>query len=236
MGGLLASSSGDFNYYRQLNRLLRLSCSRGRQSDWNADPVSSRNACAALKDLLVELHEEVTEDLERAKGYALGHILNALRGFALNYARQRKAEGRAEFHDLLGWARDLLRDDLGVRDYFRRRFSHLLIDEAQDTDPIQAEIAMFLAEAGPETTGSGGRPTAWEEALPERGKLFVVGDPKQSIYRFRRADVEQMYRLKKGMERAGGRTVSLTQNFRSQEPVVAWVNHLFRRLDGRRRR
>ena len=228
VGGLLASSSGDFNYYRQLNRLLRLSCSRGRQSDWNADPVSGRNACAALKDLLVELHEEVTEDLERAKGYALGHILNALRGFALNYARQRKAEGRAEFHDLLVWARDLLRDDLGVRDYFRRRFSHLLIDEAQDTDPIQAEIAMFLAEAGPETTGNGGRPTAWEEALPERGKLFVVGDPKQSIYRFRRADVEQMYRLKKGMERAGGRTVSLTQNFRSQQPVVAWVNHLFR--------
>ena len=46
----------------------------------------------------------------------------------------------------LVWARDLLRDDIGVRDHFRGRFSHLLIDEAQDTDPIQAEIAMFLSE------------------------------------------------------------------------------------------
>ena len=114
-----------------------------------------------------------------------------------------------------------------VRDHFRRRFSHLLIDEAQDTDPIQAEIAMFLAEGAAVGDGNAGRAASWLEARPEGGKLFVVGDPKQSIYRFRRADVVQMRTLRQLMEQGGGRTVSLVQNFRSHQPIIDWVNRLF---------
>ena len=72
--------------------------------------------------------------------------LRSLREFVLEYSRENKRRGRAGYHDLLVWARDLLRDNLEARDHFRNRFSHLLIDEAQDTDPIQAEIAMFIAE------------------------------------------------------------------------------------------
>ena len=109
-------------------------------------------------------------------------ILDALREFVLRYAERRKAEGRAEFHDLLVWARDLLRDDLQVRDYFRARYSHVLIDEVQDTDPIQTEMAMFLSEAVPEGGNNGPRPSTWDQVLPETGKLFVVGDAKQSIF------------------------------------------------------
>ena len=108
-----------------------------------------------------------------------------------------------------------------MRDHFRGHFSHLLIDEAQDTDPIQAEIAMFLSEGTPPGEE---RPTQWEQIVPERGKLFVVGDPKQSIYRFRRADIRQMERLRKRM---GGDSVQLVQSFRSQRPIIEWVNHLF---------
>ena len=70
-------------------------------------------------------------------------LLRAVREFVLEYAKERKREGKAEFQDLLVWARDLLRDDLEVRDHFRQRYSHVLVDEAQDTDPIQAEIATF---------------------------------------------------------------------------------------------
>ena len=154
-------------------------------------------------------------------------ILDALREFALKYAEQRRAEGRAEFHDLLVWARNLLRDDLEVRDHFRPRFSHVLIDEVQDTDPIQTEIAMFLSEATSEDGEGNSRPSSWDSIVPEAGKLFVVGDPKQSIYRFRRADVVQMNSLKELIEGSGGRTISLVQNFRSQKPVVGWVNHVF---------
>ena len=218
---------GSFPYLRLLSRLPNTRTNSGRQSDWDTDPLTGKNACAALKVLLRDLSAAVSDELALAKSSALLEILEGLRRFVLEYASRRTAEGRAEFQDLLVWARDLLRDDLAVRDYFRRRFSHLLVDESQDTDPIQAEIAMFLAEALPADGNHQHRPTAWEQILPERGKLFVVGDPKQSIYRFRRADVEQMRSLKQRMEEAGGRTVELVQNFRSQPPLVEWVNHLF---------
>ena len=215
---------------RLMLRVLPLKFNRGRQSDWDTDPHSGDNACAALKGMLKELDDAASEEIEQARLAALLPILEGLRGFALDYAHQRRAEGRAEFHDLLVWARELLRDNLEVRDHFRRRFSHLLIDEAQDTDPIQAEIAMFLAESVPdnrEEQADSHRPKSWEQIAPQKGKLFVVGDPKQSIYRFRRADVAQMIQLQQRMEQSGGRTVSLVQNFRSQKTLVAWVNQVF---------
>ena len=209
---------------RALARLMPLKQGRGRQSDWGVDTESGMNACKLMKDTLSELHAAAEEELALARLSAFMPILRALRDFTLEYSRDRKRRGRATFQDLLVWARDLLRDDLPTRDHFRRRFSRLLIDEAQDTDPIQAEIAMFLAEDAPEGTPDADRPRDWLDVTPERGKLFVVGDPKQSIYRFRRADVRQMEALR---ERMGGATLNLTQNFRSQRPVLDWVNPLF---------
>lgn len=213
--------------YLQLSRVLPLKFGRGRQTDWDTDPVTGENACRALKELLGETHELAEGALESALAEAMVPILDTLREFVLGYAERRRTEGRAEFHDLLVWARDLLRDKVEVRDYFRERFSHVLIDEVQDTDPIQTEIAVFLSEAAAEGQGSGERPTDWEQIVPEAGKLFVVGDPKQSIYRFRRADVVQMNKLRERIEGTGGRTVNLVQNFRSQKQVVVWVNHVF---------
>ena len=209
---------------RMAQRILPLKHGRGRQGDWDKDPSTGKNACAALKDTLSELEELVSEEIRAFRQAALIPILRALQKFVLDYAAQRRAEGRAEFHDLLVWAVELLRGDIEVRDHFRRRFTHLLIDESQDTDPLQAEIAMFLAEDAPPGAIPAQRPGDWKDITPKRGKLFVVGDPKQSIYRFRRADVAQMDELR---QRMGGRKVSLTQNFRSQQPVTDWVNHLF---------
>ncbi len=213
--------------YRLLSRVLPLSSGRGNQKDWELDPESGDNACSALKALLKELNDAASDELALARRASLLPILEALREFVLDYADERRGEGRAEFHDLLVWARDLLRDNLEVRDYFRRKFSHILIDEAQDTDPIQTEIALFLAEAVSGDTPEISRPMSWEQVTPEQSKLFVVGDPKQSIYRFRRADVLQMVQLQRLMERSGGSRISLVQNFRSQENLVNWVNHIF---------
>ena len=224
--------AGSFNYFRQLARLLPISTTRGSQGNWSKDPASGKNACAALKELLKELQEEVTAELEDARRHALSVLVRSLTEFVLECAERRSRDGRAEFQDLLVWARDLLRDNITVRDHFRHRFSHLMIDESQDTDPIQAEIAMFLAESAAEGLVNDDRPATWQSIVPEEGKLFVVGDPKQSIYRFRRADVEQMLHLRDRMVAGGGRTVNLVQNFRSQLPVVAWVNHLFERWIG----
>ena len=209
---------------RLLTRLLPLRQRGGRQSDWDTDPSTGENACKSLKDQLLELDAEIAEAITETRTSALVPLLGALRSFVLDYADRRKAQGRAGFQDLLVWARNMLRDNLDARDHFRRRFSHLLIDEAQDTDFIQAEIAMFLAEHVPPNTPAAARPNDWADITPQEGKLFVVGDPKQSIYRFRRADVRQMRRLQ---ERMGGDTLQLVQNFRSQRPVVEWVNTLF---------
>ena len=211
--------------YRMLSRILPLRQGRGRQSDWDIDAESGENACRHLKALLQELDAEVNEALTQARSTALLGLLQALKAFVLDYAKERKRQGRAEFHDLLVWAKEMLRDNMDARDHFRRRFSHLLIDEAQDTDLIQAEIAMFLAEDTAQNAhGDAARPKDWSDITPKQGKLFVVGDPKQSIYRFRRADVRQMERLR---ERMGGKTLRLVRNFRSQRPVVDWVNALF---------
>ena len=224
---LAAAEPGTPAALRLLVRLLPLSSGRGNQRNWDVDPISGDNACSALKAILKELHDAAITEVAQARRACLLPILDALRDFALDYVEQRRAEGRAEFHDLLIWARDLLRDNLEVRDHFRNRFSHVLIDEAQDTDPIQTEIAMFLAESVSEGTADESRPASWQEIVPETGKLFVVGDPKQSIYRFRRADVVQMVQLQRQLEQSGGSLVSLVQNFRSQANLVNWVNHVF---------
>lgn len=210
--------------YRLLGRILPLTTNRGRVGDWEIDDGSGDNACKYLKGYLKELNDQANDELSQVRHAALIPLLDALKSLIIGYSESRKRQGRAEFQDLLVWARDLLRDNIEARDHFRRRFSHLLIDEAQDTDPIQAEIAMFLAEDVSTATRPEDRPRTWEEVTPERGKLFIVGDPKQSIYRFRRADVRQMARLQSSL---GGDTLRLVQNFRSQRPVLAWVNHVF---------
>ena len=210
--------------YRVLAQSPKIRFGRGRQADWDTDPDTGQNACAVIKALLKETDGDMNESLERTRAAVLAPILDLLKEFVLEYAAKRKADGVADFHDLLVCARDLLRDNLEVRDYFRERYSHIFIDEVQDTDPIQAEIAMFLAEDAPDSVDPANRPHDWRKVRPAPGNLFVVGDPKQSIYRFRRADIEQVKQLH---ERVGGRRENLTQNFRSLRPIIAWVNHVF---------
>jgi ATP-dependent helicase/nuclease subunit A len=141
--------------------------------------------------------------------------------FILGYAEDRRIEGTAVFHDLLVWARDLLKNNEEAREHFQGHFKYVLIDEFQDTDPIQAEIACFLAS---EVRDAPKR--AWEELSLVPGKLFVVGDPKQSIYRFRRADIEAVEAVRKTLVADPTR---LVQNFRSTPGILRWINRLFER-------
>ena len=177
-------------------------------------------------DLLVDVTFDMPSEQATAGGREaeLLPVLGLLRRFALDYAHERKADGEVEFQDLLVLARDLLRDSIPARDHFRERYSHILIDEVQDTDPLQAELAMFLAEDVSGSAESSDRPNDWHDVRPAAGKLFIVGDAKQSIYRFRRADIRQV-KLMQGL--VGGSNVLLTRNFRSLPPVINWVNHVF---------
>ena len=142
------------------------------------------------------------------------------------YEEAKRAAGRLDFEDLLLRARDLLRDDPGAREELRSRFTHILVDEYQDTDPVQTEI-LFLLTAAEEPPGGD-----WRRAVPTPGRLFLVGDPKQSIYRFRRADVRHYLRVKEHLLGRGAAEVRLTTNFRSVPEICEFVNGVFAPLFG----
>ena len=190
---LPAAGGGDRAYERALVRLLGwkpLSTRRGRQNEWDKDDVTGVNACKLLKETLQVIEDVRAEEIAALRTAAFAPALEAVRKFVVDQSARRKEEGHAEFHDLLVWARDMLRDNPDARRRFQRRFHHLLVDEFQDTDPIQAEIAFFLAGDPDDRAGSMSKD--WEAIVPTPGKLFMVGDPKQSIYRFRRADIVTM--------------------------------------------
>jgi len=137
------------------------------------------------------------------------------------YDSLREESGLLNYQDLLMKAVALLEDKPGVRQYFRRRFSHLLVDEFQDTDPVQAQVMMLL-------TAQDCNETDWKLCKPSQGSLFVVGDPKQSIYRFRRADIVT-YNKVKSMVAECGQVVTLQANFRSCPSLIEWVNRTFQK-------
>ncbi len=147
-------------------------------------------------------------------------LMRAIRPATEIYDELRMKSGRLNYQDLLMHAARLLRDKPSVREYFRRRFTRILVDEFQDTDPIQAEVLMFLTSDDPLEQD-------WRRCRPIPGSLFVVGDPKQSIYRFRRADIVTYNQVKEIIRRNGGQVVHLSANFRTLPPLVDWVNETF---------
>jgi ATP-dependent exoDNAse (exonuclease V) beta subunit len=162
---------------------------------------------------------------------AAHHLGSALRQHTLAAAEERRRAGTLEFHDLLVLARKVLRDPAhghDVRASLSERYQRLLLDEFQDTDPIQIELAVRIAAAHPAEADA----DEWTEVEVDPGRLFVVGDPKQSIYRFRRADIHTFLTARDRFAPDAGGTVSLTANFRTVEPIISWVNHTFGALLG----
>jgi ATP-dependent helicase/nuclease subunit A len=158
---------------------------------------------------LTRAHRDLVLSLEE---HVLSTILEARRQAAV-----------ATFDDLLFRAATLL-SNVTVRTRLAARWDALLVDEVQDTDPIQAEVAVLLARAA-------SHEGHWTAIGPRPGALFAVGDPKQSIYRFRRADV-QVWRDLEDVIRKQGERGALVQNFRSVPGIVAWVNHTFAAMPG----
>jgi ATP-dependent helicase/nuclease subunit A len=143
-----------------------------------------------------------------------------LRGATTRYEGLKDAAGVLDFLDLLVRARDLVRGNSMVRRGFQQRFTHIFVDEFQDTDPLQAEILLLLAADNEAETD-------WRRVRPVPGRLFLVGDPKQSIYRFRRADVGIYREVSKQLEAHGARLLQLNTSFRSVPEIQACVNAAF---------
>lgn len=155
-------------------------------------------------DLAALLHSELQGSLER-------------------YEQLKARLGRLDFLDLLLRTGRLMRSSSAVREHFQQRFKHIFIDEFQDTDPLQVEILMLLACDDPSVT-------EWRKAVPAPGKLFIVGDPKQAIYRFRRADVGVYMEVKTLLKNAGAMCLNLTTSFRAVPSLQRAINRSFRPL------
>ncbi|MDP3090383.1 MAG: UvrD-helicase domain-containing protein [Nitrospira sp.] len=139
-----------------------------------------------------------------------------------------RLKGWVSFDGLLARARTLLRDHLAIRERIKQDYRAVLVDEFQDTDPVQYELMLAISEC------VGAQASTWQEMALEPGKLFIVGDPKQSIYAFRRADIEAFDRVVQKIEEDGGVIQTLTTNFRSDAAVLGPVNDVFDRLFERR--
>ena len=161
--------------------------------------------------------------MEKWSNLRYGAALEVL-GMARNhYDAMRERMGVLNFQDLLMKSAALLRKNPQVRRYFSGRFAHVLVDEFQDTDPIQAEMMLLLTATDVTTTD-----LDWLDCKPREGALFVVGDPKQSIYRFRRADIATYNLVKKKFEQwEGAEVLELFANFRSVEEVLDFVHDSF---------
>ena len=167
-----------------------------------------------------ELQAELTRFEVDANADLAVLLKEELRPCADKYEEAKAAAGALDFLDLLLKARNLVRDDEDVRRSFQQRFKRLFVDEFQDTDPLQAEILLLLAADDP-------RVTDWRQVRPVPGKLFIVGDPKQSIYRFRRADVGIYRSVYEMLNAAGAKPVTLRTSFRARPNIQRAINASF---------
>ncbi|MFP5255643.1 MAG: UvrD-helicase domain-containing protein [Acidimicrobiia bacterium] len=207
------------------DRRPRFSGSRGRKEHWDGGCKSEvQDAIKAARRLVEEARLNVLQACAR-------HLGSAMRAHTLAAAEERRASGRLEFHDLLVLARQVIRHPehgAAVRRSLQERYQRLLLDEFQDTDPIQIDLAVRIAALDPDAAGEGD----WTAVEVAPGRLFMVGDPKQSIYRFRRADIAVFLTAKERFgERADG-LVELTSSFRTVSPIIDWVNTTFGTLLG----
>jgi ATP-dependent helicase/nuclease subunit A len=170
---------------------------------------------------VLSAHAELGAALDafkRAADADLAALLHdELRGAIAYYEALKQRAGALDFVDLLVRARDLICHADTVRAAFQQRFTHLFVDEFQDTDPLQAEILLLLVADDSSVRD-------WRAVAPVPGKLFVVGDPKQSIYRFRRADVGIYLEVKELLAQRGAACVHLTTSFRAVPTIQRFVN------------
>lgn len=185
----------------------------GTVAGWEKGDLKEADALIKAAQQLLTIDHTFLNDL-------LQLLIPLVRNIREDFVRQ----GWLSFDGLLARARALLFEHPSVRERIKREYRALLVDEFQDTDPTQYEIILAVSER------QGTQAARWREMLLEPGKLFIVGDPKQSIYAFRRADIEAFDRVVEKITAEGGVAQSLTTNFRSDGAVLGPVNDTFDRL------
>jgi ATP-dependent exoDNAse (exonuclease V) beta subunit len=201
-------------------RLLKLGPALKR----NFKPGSGNFAPGVPRQEVLDARDALLRDLEafcRDSGADFAAALrDDMQDLVAAYNQRKQRAGKLDFDDLLLLVRNLVRDDQGVRQYLQDRFSRIFVDEFQDTDPLQAEILILLS-------ANDSAQSDWLQVTPIPGKLFVVGDPKQSIYKFRRADVVLYENVCQALVSRGVARIHLTTSYRAVRPVQHLVNAAF---------
>jgi CRISPR-associated exonuclease Cas4 len=223
----------DFATLWRLAHPPQLGCMRRHSFDLLTPRRRSAWERVAGKERSARLNEEATacfEGVDRCYRTLLGRIATALVAQLSaeldevldDYAAFKRAAAVLDFDDLLEKARTLVRQHEDVRRALGERYRHIFVDEFQDTDPIQTEILFRIA--------AGDHAERWQESVLRAGALFMVGDPKQAIYRFRGADIGSYAQARGAIERQWpDNIVQVAANFRSRPDILAHINRCFAR-------
>lgn len=212
----LCTKAGDFSSYRKKGKWAAAAKQAGL-SKADADRLND-----AAEDFFDACCAAWTALLQSASGQVLAALIDDARPMLDRYREHKRASAQLDFDDLIYAARDLLRDHEAVRRALGQRYAKVLVDEFQDTDPLQAEIFWRLCGDPVED------PRDWVSFRIRPGALFLVGDPKQAIYRFRGADIGAYVQARAAfsVQDADG-LVSISTNFRSCASILTFVNERF---------
>lgn len=205
---------------RKFIHLLKLMDKKAGVKSTVWDGMEKEDVSRILEDFEKFQEEIVSRALREWAEYLHKPLMGFIEGGVKAYRVWREENSILNYQDLLTLTASMLREHPEVRAYFRKKITHLLVDEFQDTDPIQAEMVMLLVGEDPLEKD-------WRKLRPKPGALFVVGDPKQSIYRFRRADIDIYNLVKDIFKNGGGEILELTANFRSLHPVGELADKAF---------
>lgn len=182
-----------------------------RYPDWLAE---QKETIQAFREAITGLRRQLSDRV-------LSEWAHVMKNSFVPYWKARRfQQEQLTFDDLLRETRNLLNGHPEVLRILSQRYRTIMVDEFQDTDPVQAEIIFRLA--------SGSSEGHWSTLDIEPGRLFLVGDPKQSIYRFRGADVETYQDVRKWLTDRGDEVHAIRQNFRSKPQILSFVNQSFR--------
>src|SRR3972149_4859507 len=154
----------------------------------------------------------------------IGKLTGLILPFAISCRNSFVLSGKISFDGLLAFCCNILKNRRNIRSNLKNNFKSILVDEFQDTDPLQYEIILYLAEEQDRFEKD------WREIKLAQGKVFIVGDPKQSIYAFRGADIEAYHKVVGMIMKQGGIIANLSTNFRSHNGIINVVNSVCRQI------
>ncbi len=221
---LTARTASDWDaVFMHLAQLRGAISTAGQKANWDAgDLASARQAMSTLRTHYdAELAPLVGKDalarirwsLDRQVAEALPSLRRVFARACEEYQRLKDERQALDFDDLEGRAAQLLTDRADVRDRWRRDIRAVLVDEFQDTNDRQRRIVYALTGFA---STDGDAPA----------ELFIVGDAKQSIYKFRGADVTVFRHVQSDIETSDGLTVDLDLTFRAHQPLIEIANAL----------